>query len=71
MKISKLPKDVKALALKNHSLEIDNDKTLDNDNLYDAFHWDDTPEGFDFWADIHVTNSIAGIRKAKLRYEIS
>jgi len=70
MRISKLPQDVKSLALKNHSLEIDENKTLTTDDLNDAFHWDDTPEGFDFWADVHVTNSVAGIRKAKLRYEI-
>jgi len=67
MNISQLPEAIKALARKNQAAETDPDADKYTDDLYEAFHFDDTPEGFDFWADIHCAehqHQIILIRKA-------
>ena len=48
MRISELPQDIKELALKYRS---NNKKGLDkfSDSLQDAFWWDETVEGFNYW----------------------
>jgi hypothetical protein len=50
MKISELPKEVRELALLNQKQEIENYSTT-TDELEDAFCWDSTEEGEDYWFD--------------------
>jgi hypothetical protein len=49
MKISELPKDVKEKALRYINIH------SDTDNLMEAFDWDETKEGGDYWEKWHKT----------------
>jgi hypothetical protein len=46
MKISELPEEVKLKALYNKNKD---DDKRDTDDLGDAFFWDDTEEGYQYW----------------------
>lgn len=51
MKIKDLPKDLKKLALDNQYKQHGScDK---NKRIIDAFSWDETPEGFEFWHSVY------------------
>jgi len=51
MKISELPKPLKELALKR---QIEEGDDLQTDDLIEAFKWEDTPEGDNYWVNIYM-----------------
>jgi len=53
MIISKLPKNLRELALKRQK---ENPYIVYSNDLINAFDWEKTPEGFDFWEEINETN---------------
>jgi hypothetical protein len=52
MKISQLPKDIKKRALE-YQKNADISWYKKTDELHDAFYWEDTEEGYDYWNDWH------------------
>ena len=51
MKISELPQDVREKALEHQMNNNYSNKTTDN--LLEAFDWDNTKEGHDYWLELH------------------
>jgi hypothetical protein len=51
MKISELPESYKALAESRRT-------NPDTDDLASAFTWEETPEGFDFWYQIDIAETV-------------
>lgn len=53
MKIIELPEDLKAKALEYQKNETDTVYNKNTDSLLEAFNWDNTKEGLDFWEELH------------------
>ena len=56
MKISELPEPYKTLAEKRR--REDDDPNMEADDPISAFVWTHTPEGSDFWDDVHGAQSV-------------
>ena len=62
MKISELPPEIRALAEKNRAADTVQ-RGNQSDYLVNAFQFNDTPEGFDFWHKWHIAKSPADVAR--------
>jgi len=53
MKISELPTEIKEKALEYQRKSLSADCNKNTDNLVNAFAWQFTDEGYDYWSDLH------------------